>query len=297
MDTSIISFPQRGHWGNSSWRGNASGHVYKSLFEQLRPKVFIDPMEGSGTSIQVAKEMNIECYGLDLHSGFNAIKHSILDVVGKPADLVFSHPPYGSMITYSGEVWGDAPHPDDLSRCESDSDFHEKMQLVLLNQRRATVPDGYYGTLIGDWRRGGIYTSYQAEMICRLPREELAAVIIKAQHNCVSDRKSYGRMTMPRVMHEFVLLWKKKSAPILVLLAGIVRDQSSRTTGTWKNIVRIVLTGLGGSCSLDRLYRAIEHEAPDRLKTNAHWKEKIRQTLNSNTDVFKSVERGVWAIA
>ena len=54
MQSSIISYPNRGPWGNSQWRGNASGRVYKDLFEQLKPKVFTDPMVGSGTSVEVA---------------------------------------------------------------------------------------------------------------------------------------------------------------------------------------------------------------------------------------------------
>lgn len=93
MQSSIISYPNRGPWGDNKWRGNASGHVYKDLFEQLKPKVFTDPMQGSGTSIEVAREMNIEAYGRDLSSGFNAINDSILDSVGKESDLVVSHPP------------------------------------------------------------------------------------------------------------------------------------------------------------------------------------------------------------
>lgn len=50
------------------------------------PKVFVDPTVGSGTSIEVAQEMGIESHGLDLHSGYNIMQDSILDVVGKPAE-------------------------------------------------------------------------------------------------------------------------------------------------------------------------------------------------------------------
>lgn len=103
---SILSFPERGRWSRSGYRGNCSGHVYRAIFEQLRPHVFVDPMVGGGTSVEVARELGIEAYGLDLHSGFNVLRESLLDRVGKPADLVLSHPPYGAMIVYSGEVWG-----------------------------------------------------------------------------------------------------------------------------------------------------------------------------------------------
>lgn len=71
------------------------GHVYQDLFRQLKPKTFVDPMMGSGTSIEVAKEMGIIATGLDLHQGFNAVTDSILNRVGYQSDLVLSHPPYG----------------------------------------------------------------------------------------------------------------------------------------------------------------------------------------------------------
>jgi len=297
--TSIMSFPDRGPWGKSSWRGNASGHVFKALFEQLKPKVFIDPMVGSGTSVDVAREMAIEAYGLDLHSGFNALRDSILQRVGKQADLCFSHPPYGGMIKYSGPggQWGDVAHPDDLSHCESDEDFHCKMQAVLLNQRAATKSGGHYGTLIGDWRRKGIYTSYMAEMLSRMPSDELAAVLIKTQHNCVSDSRTYSKMTYPMIQHEYILLWKKKARPVLVLLADMVSEQSRRVQGTWKNIVKAVLQGLGGKATLEKIYAAVSNAAPERLETNQFWKEKVRQTLNQNASVFQQLDRGLWAVA
>ena len=293
---SVISFPERGPWGNSKWRGNASGFVYKSLFEQLKPKTFCDPMKGSGTSIEVAQEMGIKAYGLDLYEGFNAVQDSILNHIGQQVDLCVSHPPYLDMILYSGNVWGDKPHPADLSRCASSDDFHEKMQLVLLNQRDATLPGGFYGALVGDLRRNGTYVSTQAELIARMPSSELASVIIKMQHNCVSDSRVYSNMSLPRIMHEYLILWRKKTMPIMVLLNTMAREQHSRVTGTWKSIVGVVLQRLGGKANLSEIYQEVGRAAPDKLKANPNWEAKIRQTLNSN-GLFASTERGVWALA
>ncbi len=293
---SVISYPDRGHWGDAKWRGNCSGHVYKDLFLQLKPSTFVDPMVGSGTSVEVAKEMGIKAWGLDLHQGFNAVSDSILLTVGEQVDLCVSHPPYGSMVTYSGAVWGKEPNAADLSRCSSNQEFHEKMQLVLLNQRDATKPQGFYGTIIGDYRKNGEYTSYQAEMIARMPSDELAAVIIKQQHNCVSDARSYARLTMPRIMHEYILLWQKKSASLLVLLGTMAREQHSRLTGTWKSIVGLVMQRLRGKASLDQIYLEVSRAAPQKLADNPNWKAKVRQVLNS-TGLFTSPERGVWMLA
>ena len=295
---SVLSFPDRGPWGKSSWRGNCSGHVYKSLFEQLQPSVFIDPMVGSGTSVEVAREMGIQAFGLDLHSGFNVLRESILSVVGQPADLVVSHPPYGGMILYSGNVWG-SPHPDDLSRCIDDQDFHEKLHITLLNQREATKGGGYYGTIIGDWRRNGRYTSYQAECIARMPADELAAVLIKQQHNTVSDSRAYARMKMPRILHEYILLWQKPKviASFLSNLSIMAHQQSARLASTWKSLVRTVLMALGGTADLATIYEKVSENAPERLANNPNWKAKVRQVLNQHSDHFASCERGVWALA
>ena len=111
--------------------------------------------------------MRIEAHGLDLHSGFNILKQRILEVVGKPSDLVLSHPPYHNFVVYSGNVWGRGPHSDDLSRCASEDEFLDKLTVALKNQRHATRAGGYYGAIIGDVRKGGAYSSYQADLIVR----------------------------------------------------------------------------------------------------------------------------------
>lgn len=292
---SILSYPERGPWGNNKYRGNCSGHIYRDLFAMTKPKIFIDAMVGGGTSIQVANELGIESYGLDLHSGFNVLRDSIVQTVGKQADLVGSHPPYSGMIIYSGEVYGKA-HPDDLSRCHSDEDFHEKLQVALLNQREATKENGYYFTIIGDWRRKGVYTSYQAECIARMPSDELAAVLIKQQHNTMSDKNTYRNLTLPRIMHEYVIIWQKRSKSTYFLLSELACKQSTALRATWRGIIRNVVMSLGGKAALPDIYQVVSMEVPDRVKNNDNWKAKVRQILNSNKEYF-SDQRGVWQLS
>jgi hypothetical protein len=223
---SILSFPDRGPWGDARYPGNCSGYVYQTLFKHLRPRIFTDPMVGSGTSVAVAREMDIEAHGLDLHSGFNILRHSILQTVGKPSDFVFSHPPYHDMVQYSGQVWGSKPHPDDLSRCSTEEEFLGKLSRGLANQRYATRLGGFYGLLIGDVRRSGRYSSYQADILARMPRQELRAVLIKAQHNVRSDQVRYERLPLPRIQHEYIVLWQKvrASTPKMARTGDIYRS-------------------------------------------------------------------------
>ncbi len=296
---SILSFPERGKWGDSNWRGNCSGHIYQALFNQYKDvKSFCDPMMGSGTSIAVAKEMGLTAYGLDLHSGFNALRHSIRDTIGQEVDMCHSHPPYSTIFGYSGCVWGDTPHPDDLSHSSNHEDFHEKMHLVLMNQREATKPGGYYGTLIGDLRKNGAYTSLQAECLTRMPANELVSVAIKAQHNTVSGRNTYSKMKHFAITHEYLLLWQKPKAPLSILfdLSEMAKAQAARLQSAWRVIVAHAMMALGGKASLGDLYKKISESAPDKLKSNENWQAKVRQILQV-TPKFCSVERGVWAFA
>jgi len=298
MVTSVMNFPDRGKWGKSSWRGNCSGHVLKTLFEQYKPTSFVDCMCGSNTSIDVARDLKIPfAVGLDLHSGFNAIKNSIHEKVGRQVDMVFSHPPYLSAVLYSGNMWGE-PHPDDLSRCESEEDFHEKLHLVLMNQREATLPGGIYATLVGDVRKDGRYYSLQSECISRMPANELASVIIKTQHNTVSGRNTYSNMKHAFIAHEYLLLWQKPKAPLslLVDLSAMATQQAKRLKGVWSVIVAHAMMALGGKASLNDLYQKIAEAAPDKLQANENWKAKVRQTLQLYPK-FNPVERGVWALA
>ena len=82
------------------------------------------------------------------------------------------------------------------------------MNSCFVFQRTATARGGYYGVIIGDVRRRGRYSSYQAEAIARMPRGELRAVLIKEQHNLQSDKTQYTNLTLPRILHEYIVLWQ-----------------------------------------------------------------------------------------
>src|SRR6516225_11116941 len=83
---------------------------------------------------------------------------------------VLSHPPYHNIVIYSGNEQGRGAHPDDLSRCVSEDELLNKLTITLKNQRDATRAGGYYGAIIGDVRKRGVYSSYQADLIVRMSR-------------------------------------------------------------------------------------------------------------------------------
>lgn len=290
---SILSFPDRGKWGNPKWRGNCSGHIQRELIEHFRPRLFVDVCEGSGTSRDVCKELGVEYRGFDLHTGTDFTEDYILKMLARPADLCFSHPPYEAMIDYR-EVgtWKDPELKDrDLSACGED-EFLEKSRIMLLNQREATRQGGQYVTLIGDLRSKGRFRSFQADYISMMPRDELVGVVIKTQHNCVSDSRSYGGRFIP-ILHEYLLVWEKKAASLFQITIDKAVELKQRTAGTWKGLIRTILMRLGGQASLSDIYREVEKEAGELVATRPNWMAKVRQQLQF---YFQPVQRGVWAL-
>lgn len=293
---SVLSFPDRGPWGQASWRGNCSGHVYAHLFDLIQPRTFCDPMVGSGTSTDVARERGIEAVGLDLHSGFNILRDRISAALpgswGGVTDLCVSHPPYLGIIKYSGEQWGQA-HPDDLSRCVDVDDFMEKLAQAALNQRDATREGGVYGVILGDVRQGGAYHALASDLQAYLPRKERRAILVKVQHNVRSAPKSYGRLRYGLIQHETVLLYERLGGDVYVALSGAVAQQQAVSAGTWKAVLRHCLAQLSPVFTVQDAYEAVLSSAPERVRSSVHWQAKVRQTLGRLPDV-RGLGSGQW---
>ena len=292
---SVMSFPERGNYGNSNWRGNTSGYVIKELIEHFNPRLFVDACEGSGTSKDVCKEMGIEYVGLDLYKGQDFTKDYILTQLPRPADICFTHPPYHDMIAYSGSVYGKEILTGDTSHCRNVEEFISKSQVMLMNQREATKEGGIYCTLIGDQRGGslgkGNFRSYQADFISMMPKEELLSVAIKLQHNCMSDTRVYNGSFIP-IMHEYLLIWKKRAKSLFAVSFDIASELQSRVATTWRNAIRIVMMKLQ-KADLNTIYYEIEKVASNLIANNPNYKAKIRQQLQKH---YNNVERGVWSL-
>jgi len=300
--SSVLSFPGRGDWGSSKYRGNTSGHVVKALLEFFRPKdLFVDPAEGSGTSREVAGELGVPYMGFDLHSGFNLLRDPLVEQLPRQADYVFFHPPYHNIVKYSGKVWGAAPHPDDLSRCGSVHDFISKMQLALVNIYDAVKKGGAYSVMIGDVKsRSQGYLSFQSDIVQIAPGK-LDGILVKVQHNASSSYKKYPFQTklfIP-IAHEYILNFKKEG--IVVSMLGSMQRVENKlmdlSQATWNAVVKWAVQSLGGTADLQSLYEKIQEEAPEKLRNNENWQAKVRQTLQRGEDTdYEHKERGLWVM-
>lgn len=82
MNSSIVTYEDRGSYGNSLYRGNCSGKIIKDLIQHYypgsKPKKFIEVFSGGGTGKDVAKELRINnSLHLDLINGWDALTDNI----------------------------------------------------------------------------------------------------------------------------------------------------------------------------------------------------------------------------
>lgn len=287
---SIISYRNRGHWGDPSYRGNTSGYVIKDLLEHFfpsqPPKKFIEVFSGGGTGKDVATELGIKnSIHLDLNTGWNALR----DDIPYGSDFIFSHPPYWNIISY--QPYNNS-HEDDLSLNMSYEDFIRKLDMVNAKIYQSLLNGGRHAFLIGDVRRRGKYYSIIKDMTWF---GDLESHIIKTQHNCFSDRKNYARKNFIPIAHEHLLVFRKNHVWQVQLkrTKTQVFDLRQFSNITWRDLVQGAIEWLGGKAKLHDLYNIIE--GSKKTMQNKHWREKIRQTLQLHEN-FKPVHRGVWKI-
>jgi len=181
--TSVVSYLNRGPFGDHKYPGNCSGMLIKNLILRYRAKRVGDPMQGSGTSRDVVDGLNkykktgISYWGGDLRKGFDLTKQNL---PGK-FDFVWIHPPYWNIIRYSNN------NPNDLSNCESYETFRKLLMVCLKRCYEALELGGRLAVLIGDVRRGGKYTPIVKDVL----------------------NKRYGKMEDVPIKHEYCIIFKK----------------------------------------------------------------------------------------
>lgn len=297
---SIVSYPDRGKYGRNTYRGNCSGLLIKDLIEQYRLQGLSDFMVGSGTTEDVVREAGIRGDFADLNRGYDMLS---MDIPNR-AENVFFHPPYGAMIKYADSQYkatdveaatglnAETIRQHDLSAFKDWGEFVKMMNYCMMKQFSALEKGGRMFVLVGDWKQKGKLYSMILDLIKPGTVEN---IIIKAQHNCWSERQSYSGSFVP-IVHEYLLVTRKDAGLIVPVSWGTSRqyDMRSFTDQSWRDLVYSVIQENGGQMSLQELYDALKDSS--KAKKNPHWQEKVRQTVQ-NIKRFVRTERGCYAIA
>lgn len=263
LTSSIVSYPQRGPYGNNKFPGNTTGYLIRDLIQFYKASSILDPMEGSGTTRDVCAELDVAYDGFDLATGFDALTDKLPP---KQYDLIFLHPPYWKMVRYSED-------PRDLSNAESLGDYIDRLLALMERMSEYLTKNGHLAVLIGDMRKNGQIYPLGAYLQV-FHRAELKDKLIKIQHDTRSGSKPHvlfaGRTFVP-IMHEEVLVFR------------------SWIRLTWQDLVLRVLREIGGEAHLTTLYEVVAKHP--KTSTNPTWQATVRKTLQQ---VALPVSRGVW---
>lgn len=295
---SVVSYPDRGRFGKSSYRGNCSGRLIEDIIDQYHLSSISDFMVGSGTTEDVANSRGLTGYFTDLSRGYDMLS---MDIPERP-EAIFWHPPYHDIIVYSNNMYsskdveakyGYNPEIDDLSRCRDWDDFVQKMNYCMLKQFSALEKGGRMFVLMGDIKKKGKLYSMLADIS---KPGTLEQIIIKMQHNCVSDRNTYSNQNFVPIVHEYLMVCRKDNGLIIPVMMTVKKhvDMRDSVNTTWRDTVHAVLEHYGKEMSLQELY---EELAPyKKAKANPNWQAKVRQTVQ-DARYFRRTARGYYVAA
>lgn len=194
--TTLWDYPSQsygtGQQGNPHYKGVTPSYVIWNLLTRYtQPNdLLVDVMAGSGTSLDVARDMGRRALGYDLNvtrPDIFRVDARKLPLEDNKADFVFVDPPYSDHVDYSDD-------PRCLGRLNaSDPAYYQGMEQVIREMHRVLRPDRYAALYVGDsLEKGKVFHPIGVEMFLRL-RQVFTPVdhIIVTRHNKTLEMGNY----------------------------------------------------------------------------------------------------------
>lgn len=135
--------------GNNKFQGVTPAFIIWNLVQRYTQpdELVVDPMAGSGTTVDVCKEEGRKVIGYDIapkHPEVIQNDARNIPLADESVDLVFIDSPYGDNVNYSD-------NPNDIGKisCEDERFYHE-LEKVAIEAFRILKPGKVLGWLIGD---------------------------------------------------------------------------------------------------------------------------------------------------
>lgn len=156
--TTLWEYPSQ-HYGNTiqgdpNYKGATPSYIQWNLLNRYtRPDdVILDPMCGSGTTLDVAKDLGRKGIGFDIAPFRPDIKQADarrLPLPDQSVDFVFVDPPYSTHLKYSG-------HPQCIGELDAkDPQYYEAMEKVINEIYRVLKDRRYMALYVSDSYRKG----------------------------------------------------------------------------------------------------------------------------------------------
>lgn len=153
MTTTLWDFPSQQYenedQGDKEYRGATPAYIIWNLLQRysLPRDLVVDPMAGSGTTLDVARELGRRGMGYDLQPTREDIFRSdarTLPLDGEKADFVFVDPPYSTHVKYSGL-------PECIGELDAETPaYYEAMEKAIDEMYRVLRHDRYMALYVCD---------------------------------------------------------------------------------------------------------------------------------------------------
>ena len=135
--------------GNNKYAGVTPAYIIYNMVKRYteRGDLVVDPMAGSGTTLDVCKEEFRKCKAFDIVSTRTDIRQNDarkIPLKGNTVDMVFIDSPYGDNIHYND-------HPQNIGMLSAEStEFYDSLELVAKECHRILKPNKVIGWVMGD---------------------------------------------------------------------------------------------------------------------------------------------------
>lgn len=202
--------------GDPNFHGNSPPQVVEHCVLRLTKEndLVVDPMSGSGTTIDVCREFNRKCIAYDINSiRGDIIKNDSrkIPLDDESVDLVFMHPPYWNIVKYSSDK-------NDLSKAKTLNDFLKGLEKVIRESHRILKNKKFLCILIGDMVENGEFISLSRK-IANLAEEigfKDFGYAVKMTKNSTSQvvkgKMLYAELAYTgnlKINHDIVMFWQK----------------------------------------------------------------------------------------
>jgi DNA modification methylase len=204
--TTLWEYPSQ-HYGQGSMQGDKgyigatpSWVIWQLLQRYTREgDVVVDPMCGSGTTIDVCTDLKREPIGFDLNPQRDDIGHADarqLPLKNNSADFVFIDPPYSTHVDYSDD-------PRCIGKLSAGGEdggraYYESMEQVIGEIARVLRPKRYMGLYVSDSfkkrKSGGDFMPIGFELFAIMRRHfEPVDIIAVVRHNTKLKRGNWHK--------------------------------------------------------------------------------------------------------
>ena len=153
QSTTLWDYPRQSYGknpkGNNKYAGVTPAFIIYNLVKRYTEPgdLVVDPMAGSGTTLDVCMEEGRKCIAYDISPPREDITQNDarnIPLTDNSVDLIFIDPPYGDNIKYN-------EHPKNIGRHSAESnEFYDELEKVMKECHRVLKPGKVIGWLIGD---------------------------------------------------------------------------------------------------------------------------------------------------